>query len=310
MKVVVTGATGHLGTFVTEALSSSGHDVVAVSRSGAIPKPPFGAPPRARSVRALALDVAQSAVTEPLAKELEGGAALVHLAAWHPPSTANTTPADRRKLIDVNVYGTMRVLEAARAARVSTVVYASSFEVYGEVEGVVTEDSRVTPITDYGATKLSGEDHLIAFAAEENARVVALRMPAIYGPGELTSRALPNFLRAAALGKTPVISGDGADLRDQLHARDAARAIELALEPTANGIFNVADGEPHSIAELATVAMQVAGLPGGPQHSERTKPRRDYHMNIARARAELGFAPRVALRDGAAEELAWLRAGN
>ena len=191
-------------------------------------------------------------------------------------------------------------------------MYASSFEVYGEPQGggPIEESARVAPLTDYGATKLAGEDHLISFAYEEKTRVVALRLPAIYGPGERTPRALPNFLRAVADGARPGIHGDGADLRDQIHARDAANAIALAVGGTAEGIFNVADGEPHSIAELAGTAIEVAGIGGKPEFSPRQKPRRDFHMRIAKARAELGFAPEVALRDGMAEQLAGLRAGS
>ena len=95
----------------------------------------------------------------------------------------------------------------------------------------------------------------------------------------------------------------------EIHARDAAHAIALAAGGTAEGIFNVADGAPHSIAELARTALEVAGLDAQPELLPRQKPRRDFHMSIARARTQLGFEPQVALRGGMAEQLAWLRAG-
>jgi nucleoside-diphosphate-sugar epimerase len=276
-----------------------------------VPALPFGSTPLPSIVRAVKADIASDDSVAILARELEGGAALVHLAAWHPPATASTTAQDRGRLLDVNVHGTMRVLEAARVARAVSVVYASSFEVYGDVragEGsAITESTRVTPITDYGATKLAGEDHLVSFGAEEGIRYVALRFAAVYGPGETTSRALPNFLKSVAHGEAPTISGDGGDLRDQIHARDAALAVERALVSDASGIFNAADGQPHSIAELAAVAMRVAGLPGEPQRAERAKPRRDYHMSIDAARTALGFVPETSLEQGMAEQLAWLR---
>jgi nucleoside-diphosphate-sugar epimerase len=132
-------------------------------------------------------------------------------------------------------------------------------------------------------------------------------MPAIYGPGETTPRALPNFLRAAAEGAAPTIFGDGEDLRDQIHARDAAAAVRLALGGTASGTFNVADGQRHSIAEIARLACGVAGLGVAPISRERQKPRRDFHMSTARAERTLGFAPAVRLEDGMREQLAWLR---
>jgi UDP-glucose 4-epimerase len=308
VKIVVTGATGHIGQYAVDLLVRSGHEVVAASRSGAVPAVPFGLPVREGSVQPLALDLSLEPSVAPLTNALAGAGALVHLAAWHPESTASTGRAERRRLLEVNVHGTLRALEAARQSRVPVVVYASSFEVYGDTGGdLISEGARVEPVTDYGASKLSGEDHLLAFAYEEKARVVALRMPAVYGPGEKTPRALPNFLRAAARGERPQIHGDGADLRDQLHAADAALALALSLQSTAHGIFNAADGERHSIEELARLALDVGGLGGEPERRERVKPRRDYHMSIEKARRELGFTPNVSLRAGMAEQLDWLR---
>lgn len=308
MRAVVTGATGHVGRYAVHALAHSGFELVALSRSGAAPAPPFGEKALARPVRSIALDLSRDAAVGELAALLDERTVLVHLAAWHPEHTASTGAAERARLLDANVYGTMRALEAARKGRVSAVVYASSFEAYGDIsDDPITETSRVHPITDYGATKLAGEDHLLAFAYEEKTRVVVLRMPAIYGPGERTPRALPNFIQAVARGELPAISGDGGDLRDQLHVADAARAIVLAARGDASGIFNVADGQRHSIRELAELAMGVAGISGQPRQLPRAKPRRDYHMSIDKARRELGFEPQVTLRQGMAEQLEWVR---
>lgn len=307
-RVVVTGATGHLGRYVVHALAARGLPVTALSRSGQLPEPPFAEQP-GRGVSAQALDLEREDAVDALSHMLGAETALVHLAAWHPPATANTTPEDRRRLMSANVLGTMRVLEAARKRPTAVVVYASSFEVYGlpERPGPVDENARLTPISDYGATKLAGEDHLLAFAYEQKTRVVALRMPAVYGPGELTARALPNFLLQVARGERPRVFGTGRDLRDQLHGRDAAFAIERALESDASGIFNVADGLPHSILELAQTALQVAGMSGEPEQAPSDKPSYDFHMSIDKARRELGFEARVALAEGMAEQLSWLR---
>jgi UDP-glucose 4-epimerase len=278
MKVVVTGATGHLGSALVPLLRARGHEVVGLSSKDALPA-------------------------------LGGDVALVHLAAWHPPATAATTAEDRRKLIDVNVMGTMEILEAAREKRATSVVYASSFEVYGKPESsLIDEDHPTRPLSDYGATKLAGEDHLLAFAYEEKTRVVALRMPAVYGPGEKTPRVLPNSLSKVARGVRPVIEGDGGDLRDQLYVDDAALAIALALEKdSANGIYNVADGKEHSVAEIARLAMKVAGMGGEPEVTDRRKPRLDYHMSIAKAERELGFRAQVSLEEGMRRQLESLR---
>lgn len=308
MKIVITGATGHLGTYVTHHLLSLGHDVVAASTSGSSPPLPFGEKAPSRAARAVRADISRDDAVDALAAELGPEVALVHLAAWHPPATASTSPADRARLIEVNALGTMRVYHAARKARARCVVYASTFEVYGDThDNPITEKSRVAPLTDYGATKLSGEDHLYSLEHEEGIRGVSLRLPAVYGPGERTARALPNFLRAVARGERPTIAGDGLDQRDELHARDAALAISCAIDASASGIFNINDGHAHTIGEMARLALEVSGLGGDPTVVPREKPRRDYHMSIDLARSVLGYEPRVSLRDGMAEELRWLR---
>jgi UDP-glucose 4-epimerase len=311
MKVVVTGATGHLGIYTVARLAQLGHEVVAASRTGTLPALPFGDLDRPASIRTLALDLRSDDAVERLRRELGAGVGLIHLAAWHPPATASTGSVERSLLLETNVRGTMRVLEAARQpVGACAVVYSSSFEVYAEPTsaGPIPEAGRLGPVTDYGATKLAGEDHLMSFGYEERIRVLALRLPAIYGPGERTARALPNFLRAVSRGTRPTIFGDGSDLRDQIHVRDAADALVLGLTSAAHGALNVADGTPHSILELAQTAMQLAGMPGSPELCPRQKPRRDFHMSVDRARAELGVAPATPLYAGMAEELAWMRA--
>jgi nucleoside-diphosphate-sugar epimerase len=292
------------------ALAASG-EVVAASRSGEMPQAPFGETARGQ-VRPLAIDVASDSCVAALRAELGPDVALIHLAGWHPPKTAGTGPLERARLMETNVRGTQRVLDAAR--RTSTgpgaacVVYASTFEVYGipEQPGQVLETARLAPVTDYGATKLAGEDHLLAFAYEERTRVVALRLPAIYGPGEITARALPNFLECVARGQRPTILGSGDDLRDQIHVSDAALAVVRSVQSVANGIFNVTDGEPHSIRSLAEAAMTAANLPGSPEFLPSDRPRYAFHMSIEQARRDLGFMPAVSLLDGMREQLAWL----
>jgi UDP-glucose 4-epimerase len=284
MKVVITGATGHIGQSLVPLLKTRGHEVIGLSSS---------------------IDIAGDASVARLAPLLDG-AVVVHLAAWHPPATASTTAAERRRLLDVNVYGTCRVLDAARG-KAAAVIVASTFEVYGEPHALpIDEDHPTFPLNDYGVTKLSAEDHAFAFAEEEHIRVVCLRMPAVYGPGEKTPRLLPNSIAKVARGEAPVIEGDGGDLRDFLYVDDAALAFALAAESNVRGIFNVADGAKHSVDEVVRTAMKIAGMTGEPAVVPRKKTRRDYHMSIERA-SQLGFAPQVSLEEGMRRQLEALR---
>ncbi len=290
-KVLVLGASGHLGQAVARRLREDSF---------------YDDPIEAGRTSPLKVDLRSDDAIATLAGALDPETTLIHLAAWHPESTGSTTAEDRDALIETNVLGTMRALDAARQAGVKKVVYASTFEVYGlPDETPTTEHSRTYPLTDYGATKLSGEHHVQAVGDEEGIPWVALRMPAIYGPGESTPRALPNFLKRVAAGEAPVIFGDGQDLRDQLFIDDAARAIVESIS-SGQGVFNIADGKPHSIEEIAELAVKVSGKKLEIERRERTKERYDFHMSIERARTELNFRGGVSLEDGMRAQYEWL----
>ena len=184
MKVVVTGATGHLGTYVVPALASGGHDVLAVSRSGAPPRLP-GVHASVTAVRTLAVDIRFDEAVAPLETELGAEVALVHLAAWRPRDTEAIGKAARRELLAVNVCGTMRVLDAARRA--------------GGARVVVFPSTRADPLKDYAVSKLAGEDHVVSFGAEEGVRIAVLRLPALIHP--------PDAARAVQRAITEEICG-------------------------------------------------------------------------------------------------------
>lgn len=154
-RVVVTGATGRVGRLLVPMLAGGGHDVVAVPR---------------------AVDLARDAAIAELADWLRPGDVLVHLAALHPADPAATTFADLRALIDVNVLGTMRLLDACRTAHPAKIVFPSTMDVYPEtIQPDVDGRPRTAPRHDFAATKLAGEDHLRSFQAEEGVPFTALR---------------------------------------------------------------------------------------------------------------------------------------
>jgi nucleoside-diphosphate-sugar epimerase len=310
VKVLVTGARGHLGAHACARLALAGWEVVAASRTGKPPQVAFEPVQHPGNLRPLVLDLSSESVGEVLGKELGPEVSVVHLAAFQPPAEADSTAADRSLLIELNVMGTLRLLDAVREnGGARRIVYASTCEVYdmAESEVALSESAATRPLSDYAATKLAGEDHLFSFAAEEGVSGIALRMPGVYGPGQRSSRDVPDFLRSVARGERPKIQGDGRELSAQLHVRDAALGIERALTSRAEGACNLADGEPHSRLELARTALALAGLDGEPELVPAQKARWGYHLSIAKARAELGFEPQVRLAEGMAEELRWLR---
>jgi UDP-glucose 4-epimerase len=302
VKVVVTGASGFLGGHVVGRLAAGGWEVVAASRSGGIPTV-AGAAPR-DNVRGLTLDLTSDESVAVLAAELGADVALVHLAARRAPDAGS----ERGELMSVNVLGTLRAFEAARGSA-SVVVYASSHEVYGAsvLTRPLTERDPVMPDSDYAVTKLAGEDHLLAFAEEQQQRVVALRFAGLYGLGAEERPGISAHLHAVARGELPRLHGAGREVLAALHVADAALAVELALAPQVSGVFNVSDGAPHDSRSVAKLAIRLAELAGEPEHLPNSADRFHPGLDTARARSVLGFVPAMTLERGMREQLLGLQ---
>jgi nucleoside-diphosphate-sugar epimerase len=311
MKALITGITGHLGRYLVNMLAQQSWQISGIGRSETMPpswKVNETDCQEVIPVNYHQADICSNDSISVLSNLLDEETVLFHLAAWLPPSTAHTTSEDRQKLIATNVMGTMRVLEAARISKPRCVVIASTVEVYGDTESsLITEEHATYPLNDYGATKLSSEHHGLAYAYEEKVTVNCLRFPAIYGPGENVSRALPNFLKTVAKGERPTIHGDGEDTRDLIFGTDAAQACLLAAQAPQSGTYNINDGQPHSIRSMAEIAMRIAKLDGTPQFVQQEKPARKVHMDSSKAKEKLGFQPLVTLEQGMRWQWSWLK---
>ncbi len=304
MRVAVTGAGSRLGRLVVASLIRDGHEVVGLDARGA------------REGDGLAAALTPETTVVHLA-ELEACAA---------QRGASSAVEARRRLLEANVYATMRLLDGARRG-VAALVLASSHEVYGGSPTPVDESAPTAPTTDYGATKLAAEDHLFAFAAEQGTRVVSLRCATVYGPHVRSDAPIDRAIDAEidaeidAAVDTPIdaaieaahrglpLTLDGAegDLVSLLHVEDAARAVALAVASTAEGVFNVGPTAPASLGEIARTVLHLAGGGGAPRFRGGAAPRHALRMVVERARAELGFEPAFSLARGIASRYASYR---
>jgi nucleoside-diphosphate-sugar epimerase len=305
VKVLVTGATGHLGREVVALLLQRGHEVVAVSRSGSPDL--HGSVGQGEQLQSLRLDLAREDAVAQLRPYVLPDTAIVHLAATRPHVA--TVAEERGALLEANVFGTLRVLDAARRQNggASVVVYACDAEVYGSslAREPLDEAAFLRPNTDYAVSKLSGEDHLFAFEFEEQVRCVSLRFGAFYGSGARTPQPLTALLEACARREPPVVAGHADERCARIHVRDAARAVERALLAPVSGRFNIADGEPQSLAEAARLALTVCGATEEPRFHASGAPARRLELELTRARTELGFEASLSLTDALREE--WQR---
>lgn len=301
-RVLLTGATGFLGGALLRRLGEQGHEILVLGRSE----------PRGEGLPPLTFLPADLADPEAVARHRESLRGVERVAHFAAAMLRSSDPAadDPAAAVAVNVQGTASLL-AALPATVSGVCYASTVDVYGETVTVpVTEDHPVAPRTYYGATKHAAEALLRVWSARSGVPVASLRIAQVYGPGDTSAKAIPNFLRACLRGERPPVRGSGEDQRDYVYVDDVAAAALRALESGADGVFNVAGGRGISMRELLAAIQRLTGRTGDPGWALADRPAGRTVFDVGRARAVLGWEPRVGLEDGLGRTLQAMRAAS
>lgn len=236
MRVLITGAAGFLGQHVTRSLIAEGHDVTAFDQN-------LNDSIDVRWVQGdlVNLDSVMSAAKGSEAIVHIGAIGDVYLAGEQPPLAAS-----------VNVTGSANIAMAAKESG-ARVVYASTWEVYGEPEYQPIDEKHPTaPDHPYNITKLGGEQILLAADHLHDVPVIALRLGTAYGTGLRPNSVFRIFIDRARRGDAITIQGDGLQGRQFTHSSDLCRAFSLALESDARGMaLNTVAPKMTSIRELA-----------------------------------------------------------
>jgi UDP-glucose 4-epimerase len=298
VRVVVTGGAGFIGSHVVDALVVRGDEVVVVDSlvSGKTEHVPAAADLRVRDVREPLDDLFDEIRPE----------GVLHLAAQADVRVSVEKPVEDA---EVNVLGTIQVLEAARRHAAQVVFSSTGGAIYGDCDEPVGEDAPLQPISPYGTAKLSGEEYLRAYNRLYGSTHVALRYGNVYGPrqdphGEAGVVAI--FLGALTAGKSPRIFGEGRQTRDYVYVGDVARATLQALgqEP---GVFNVGTGKETSVLELYELCRRVARSEIEAEHAPaRLGELQRSVLDTTRAAEQLGFMAFVDLEDGLLSTWEWL----
>jgi UDP-glucose 4-epimerase len=299
MRVLVTGGAGFIGSHVVDALVARDDEVVVVDSlvNGKRENVPAKATLEIRDVREPLDDVVDELRPE----------AVFHLAAQADVRVSVEQPVYDA---EVNVLGTVRVLEAARRHGAQVVFSSTGGAIYGECDaGPAVETSALTPLSPYGTAKLAGEEYLRAYNRLHGSKHVALRYGNVYGPrqdphGEAGVVAI--FLGALARGEQARIFGDGLQTRDYVYVGDVARATISALGQH-GGVFNVGTGHETSVVELYERCRAVAGSEQQAAHAPaRLGELQRSVLDPELAASELRFRAMVELDDGLQATWEWI----
>jgi UDP-glucose 4-epimerase len=304
MRALVTGGAGFIGSNLVKLLLESGHEVVVLDNYSSGYRENLAA---VRPARVIEGDVRDAAAVDDATAGCE---VVFHLAA----SVGNTRSIEHPiQDSEINVLGTLRVLEAARHQRVRKVVFSSSAGIFGELKTVpIREDHPVEPDTPYGASKLGAEKLCLAYAKLYPVECVCLRYFNVYGVHQrydAYGNVIPIFAHRALHGQPLIIHGDGEQTRDFINVRDVAMAnYRAGLARGVSGAFNVASGTRVTINRLASMLAESGGLQVSIQHGPpRPGDVRHSLADVSAARAAFGFEPTVTLEAGLPEYIHWAR---
>jgi UDP-glucose 4-epimerase len=309
MKALVTGAAGFVGSTLCDTLLAAGHEVVGIDCF--IDYYPRELKERnlvaARANRRFRF-VEASLVDAPLAELLRGVDVVYHQAAQ--AGVRASWGDDFRIYSDNNVFATQRLLEACRAASLAKFVYASSSSIYGDTDDLpMHETSRPQPVSPYGVTKLAAEHLTWLYWKNYGLPTVSLRYFTVYGPRQRPDMAFHRFIKAVLTGDRIRLFGDGAQSRDFTYVDDIVAAnVAAANGDVAGQVFNIGGGSRTTVNDVIADIGEIVGRAPVVENLEVQKGDvRHTAADTSRARAALGYAPRVALRTGLEREVAWVR---
>ena len=287
MSILVTGATGFIGSHLCQALVQRGHRVSALSHSG-----------RTRNIESLLqnkkfhLQTGDIQDTDMMCDIIKDNRITVifHLAAQIPSDSDINNPF---LCFDTDARGTLSMLNAAYLNGVDKFIYSSTMSVYSEPPQYlpVDESHPVQPSTIYGVAKLAGELCCNLYSRAMN--IVVLRYSGAYGRGERESNAIPAFFDQALNNRPITIHGDGTQASDFVYIDDIVQGTLLAWENNKPGAYNIGSGEEISVRELAKRIINITNSKSELVLTDRYTDRPfKFFLDITKSQKVFGYSPR------------------
>jgi UDP-glucose 4-epimerase len=315
MHLLVTGGAGFIGGHLAEAFVADGHDVAVLDsldpfydvriKKHTIERCREQAETGEGSYRFIEGDIRDPADVE---TGIDGADLVFHQAAQ---AGVRGSVDEPRRYNEVNVDGTLNVLDAARAHDVERVVCASSSSVYGKPRSLpYDEEHPTTPVSPYGASKLASERYACAYSEVYDLSAVALRYFTVYGPRMRPNMAISNFVSRCLNDEPPVIYGDGTQTRDFTYIDDvvAANRALLSTDAADGEAVNVGSTDNIEIRALAAEIRDMLAPHLDLVHDERHDADAEHtHADTAKAAELLGYEPTHTIREGVSAFVEWYR---
>jgi len=311
-KIIVTGGAGFIGSHIVDALVGRGHRVLVIDNLSSGKKENINS-----KARLYKIDVRDKKLANIFKKEKPQ--AVFHYAAQ---IDARASARDPMFDAEVNILGSINVLQSAAMAGVKKVIFASSGGSLSSEETVLpTPENKISlPVSPYGAAKFSVEMYLHYFWKTYGMKYVALRLANVYGPrqsphGEAGVIAI--FTSKMLRGKQPIIFGSGRQTRDYVYVGDVVRANLLALASNKIGSFNVGTSQETDVLKIFKTlkkltksnVSEIHGAPAG-RGSEKNKIAGEQMrsaLDYSKIRRELGWKPSVSLEQGLKMTVEWFK---
>ena len=314
LNIIVTGAAGFIGSHLCEALLAAGHRVTGLDNFDEFYDPAIKRRNIATAISHPKFTIIEGDVRdrEVVAKAFAAQPqVIIHLAA-----RAGVRPSIEQPALyqDVNIGGTMVLLEAARHVPDCRFIFGSSSSVYGNNPKVPFAESDPVehPISPYAATKRAGELLCYTFHHLYNLHVTCLRFFTVYGPRQRPDLAIHKFARLMDMGRPIPVFGDGSMARDYTYIDDIVQGVLCAIERCDGyAIYNLGESQPILLRDLITAIERAMGteaiidrLPPQPGDVQRT------FADISRARQKIGYDPQVNMATGLKRFVDWFREEN